>query len=192
MEGKEPPASSYPTIASGTLVSPARESTGWPEIPGITYTGKVNELPLLDYGLEYDFKNVTGIISVEPPMVKSEQSYKTLVPKVDRDGNELAGIRGIEIRVPLGTHTGWALRREGYGKGDLSSLNGMFIPFLKARKERKESDDLRLSLEERYKSHERYVEEVREAAEALVAEGFLLPEDADAEIEKAVKSAVLK
>ncbi len=34
-------------------------------------------------------------------MVKSEQSYKTLVPKVDRDGNELAGIRGIEIRFLL-------------------------------------------------------------------------------------------
>jgi hypothetical protein len=40
MEVKEPPASSYPTIASGTLVSPAREATGWPEIPGIPYTGK--------------------------------------------------------------------------------------------------------------------------------------------------------
>ena len=191
-EGKEPPASSYPTIASGTLVSPAIETTGWPEIPGIPYTGKVNELPLMDYGPGYDFENVTGIISLEPPLVKSDQIYKTLVPKVDSDGNELAGIRGIGIRVPLGTHTGWALRREGYGKGDLSSLNGMFIPFLKARKERKESDDPRLSLEERYKTHERYVEEVREAAEALVAEGFLLPEDAAAEIEKAVKSDVLK
>jgi len=191
-EGKEPPASSYPTIASGTLVSPAREASGWPEIPGIPYTGKVNELPLLDYGPEYDFKNVTGIISLEPPLVKSEQTYKTLVPKVDRDGNELAGIRGIEIRVPLGTHTGWALRREGYGKGDLSSLNGMFIPFLKARKERKESDDPRLSLEERYKTHERYVEEVGKAAQELVGLGFLLPEDAGVLIEKAEGSSILK
>lgn len=191
-EGKEPPASSYPTIESGTLVSPAKEATGWPEIPGIPYTGKVNELPLLDYGPEYDFRNVTGIIAVEPPMVKSEQTYKTLVPKVDRDGNEQAGIRGIEIRVPLGTYTGWALRREGYGKGDLSSLNGMFIPFLKTRNERKESDDPRLSLEERYKIHERYVEEVRKSAQELVSQGFLLPEDADLLIEKAEESKILK
>jgi len=192
MEGTEPPASSYPTIVSGTLVAPGKTATGWPDIPGIPYNGRTNELPLLDYGPEYDFRNVTGVITVEPPRVKSEQTYRTLVPKVDHDGNEIAGIRGIGIRVPLGTYTGWSLRREGYGEGDLSSLNGMFIPFLKARKERKESDDPRLSLEERYKTHERYVEEVREAAEALVAEGFLLPEDAAAEIEKAVKSDVLK
>ena len=192
MAGKEPPASSYPTIASGTLVPSAREATGWPEIPGIPYTGKVNELPHLDYGPEYDFKNVTGIISIEPPLVKSEQVYKTLVPKVDRDGNELAGIRGIDIRVPLGTYTGWALRREGYGKGDLSSLNGMYIPFLKTRKERKESDDPRPSLEERYKSHEGYVEEVAEAAQELASQGFLLPEDADILIKKAEKGNVLE
>jgi len=185
MEGTEPPASSYPTITSGTLVSPVKEATGWPGIPGIPYTGRVNELPLLDYGPGYDFRNVTGIISLEPPRVKSEQTYKTLVPKVDRDGNEIAGIRGIEIRVPLGTYTGWALRREGYGKGDLSSLNGMFIPFLKTRKERKESEDSRLSVEERYRTHERYVEEVRKAAQELVSQGFLLPEDANVLIEKA-------
>jgi len=185
MEGTEPPASSYPTITSGTLVSPVKEATGWPGIPGIPYTGRVNELPLLDYGPGYDFRNVTGIISLEPPRVKSKQTYKTLVPKVDRDGNEIAGIRGIEIRVPLGTYTGWALRREGYGKGDLSSLNGMFIPFLKTRKERKESEDSRLSVEERYRTHERYVEEVRKAAQELVSQGFLLPEDANVLIEKA-------
>jgi hypothetical protein len=185
MEGKEPPVSSYPTITAGTLVLPVKEATGWPGIPGIAYNGRVNELPLLDYGPAYDFRNVTGIISLEPPRVKSEKTYKTLVPKVDRDGNEIAGIRGIEIRVPLGTYTGWALRREGYGKGDLSSLNGMFIPFLKTRKERKESEDPRLSVEERYKTHERYMEEVRKAAQDLVSQGFLLPVDANVLIEKA-------
>lgn len=192
MEDVEPPASSYPTIASGTLSRPDKASTGWPDIPGIPYNGKVNELPLLDYGPEYDFRNVTGVITAEPPRVKSQQTYATLVPKVDYDGNEIAGIRGIGIRVPLGTYTGWALRREGYGKGDLSSLNGMSIPFIKTRKERRESDDPRLSVEERYRTHERYVEAVREAAEALVAEGFLLPEDAAAEIRKAEFSDVLK
>lgn len=192
MEGTEPPASSYPMIASGTLVKPDKAATGWPDIPGIPYNGKVNELPLLDYGPEYDFRNVTGVITLEPPLVKSERNYVTLVPKVDRDGNEVAGIRGIGIRVPLATYTGWALRREGYGKGDLSSLNGMSIPFIKTRKERKESNDPRLSAEERYRTHERYVEAVREAAGELVAEGFLLPEDATAEIEKAEKSDVLK
>lgn len=182
----------YPTIASGTLSAPDKVATGWPDIPELPYNGKVNELPLLDYGTEYDFRNVTGVITLEPPGVKSDQFYKTLVPKVDRDGNEIAGIRSVDIRVPLGTYTGWALRREGYGKGDLSSLNGMSIPFIKTRKERKESGDPRLSVEERYKTHEKYVEAVKEAAEALVTEGFLLPEDAAAEIRKAELGDVMR
>jgi hypothetical protein len=190
-EGKDPPASRYPTIESGNLVSPDKSAIGWPDIPGVPFNGRVNELPLLDYGPQYDFRNVSGIIAKEPPEVKSEQNYKTLVPKVDTDGNEIAGIRGINIRVPLGTYTGWALRREGFGRGDLSSLSGMFIPFKKARKERIETKDRRLSLHERYSSHEKYVEAVRKAAEELVVEGFLLLEDAESEIQKAEKSNVL-
>jgi hypothetical protein len=94
--------------------------------------------------------------------------------------------------VPVGTYTGWALRREGYGKGDLSSLNGMFVPFKETKKGRKAAGDPRLSLVERYGSHEKYVEAVRKAAEELTREGFLLPEDAKAEIEKAERSNVLK
>lgn len=190
-EGKDPPASCYPTIASGDLVSPDKSAIGWPDIPGVPYTGRVNELPLLDYGPQYDFRNVSGILSQEPPKVKSEQPYKTLVPKVDKDGNEIAGIRGINIRVPLGTFTGWALRREGFGEGDLSSLNGMFIPFKNTRNDRIQAKDPRLSLKERYGSHEKYVEAVRKEADELVNEGFLLPEDAREEVEKAEKTNVL-
>ena len=190
-EGKDPPASSYPTIESGDLVSPDKAAIGWLDIPGIPFNGRVNELPLLDYGPLYDFRNVTGILTQEPPKAKSDQLYKTMVPKVDKDGNEIAGIRGINIRVPLGTFTGWALRRKGFGEGDLSSLNGMFIPFKKTRKERIEAKDRRLSLQERYGSHEKYVEAVMKAAEELVKEGFLLPEDAEAEIRIAEKSDVL-
>jgi len=186
LEGKEPPVSTYPTIASGTLTSPDNQSIGWPDIPGVTYTGLVNELPLMDYGPLYDFRNVTGILS-EPPKPKTEEFYKTLVPRVDRDGNEIAGIRSINIRVPVGTYTGWALRREGYGKGDLAALNGMFIPFSKTRKERKVTGDTRLSLEERYGSLEKYMQAVRNAADELVREGYLLPEDTGIEIEKAEK-----
>ena len=192
LEGKEPPKSSYPTIASKTLAAPDKVTIGWPDIPGVTYNGKVNELPLLDYGPQFNFRNVTGILQQEPPDIKSEKNYITLVPRVNRDGNEIAGIRSINIRVPLGTYTGWSLRKEGYGKGDLSSLNGMFIPFKETKKERKAAGDPRLSLVERYGSHEKYVEAVRKAAEELISEGFLLPEDAKAEIERAEKSNILK
>ena len=191
-EGTDPPQSKYPTIASGTLVSPDKSGTGWPDIPAVPYNGKANVLPLLDYGPQYDFINVTGVLQKEPPEIKSEQNYKTMVPKVDKDGNEIAGIRSLDIRVPVGTFTGWALRRDGFGKGDLSSLNGMFIPFKKTKKDRKAVKDPRLSLEERYGSHEKYVEAVRKASEELIREGFLLPDDARNEIENAEKRNILK
>ncbi len=92
VEGKDPPQSKFPTIASGTLVSPDKSGTGWPDIPAVPYNGKANQLPLLDYGPQYDFRNVSGVLQKEPPEVKSEQNYKTMVPGVDKDGNEIAGI----------------------------------------------------------------------------------------------------
>ncbi len=67
----------------------------------------------------------------------------------------------------------------------------MFIPFKNTRKERIEAKDPRPSLQERYGSHEKYVEAVRKAAQELVKDGFLLPEDADAEIRNAEKRDIL-
>jgi hypothetical protein len=32
-----------------------------------------------------------------------------LVPQVDGDGNDIAGIRSLQLAVPLGTYTGWNL-----------------------------------------------------------------------------------
>jgi hypothetical protein len=187
-----PPDSQYPTIASGTLVPPDKQSIDWPEIPDVIYNGRVNELPLIDYGPLYDFKNVTGILQQEPPKIASDKFYTTLVPRVNGDGNEIAGINSVKIMVPLGTYTGWALRKEGFGKGDLASLSGMFIPFSNSRDERISEGDPRLSLEERFVSHKGYVRAVRNAAKDLVKKGFLLFEDAEKEIRDAENSYVLK
>lgn len=192
MNGTMPPPSQYPTIAKKTLVPPDQKSIGWPTIPGVPYTGLINHLPLLDFGPGYNTAKVTGVISNNPPKVLKQSAFGLLVPKVDADGNEVDGIRSVAIRVPLGTHTGWSLRRAGYGEGDLNALNGMFIPFKTTKAERRASGDSRLSLEERYGSHEAYVAAVRKAASDLVKEGFLLPEDAELEIAKADKSSVLK
>jgi len=60
------------------------------------------------------------------------------------------------------------------------------------KEERKTAGDPRLSVEERYRDRERYLKAVVKAAEELVNEGFLLPEDAKIEIEKAEKSNILK
>lgn len=53
-----------------------------------------------------------------------------------------------------------------------------------------QTGDPRLSLQERYGDHHRFVRAVRRAGRELVQERFLLPEDADAFVEAARASDV--
>ncbi len=54
-----------------------------------------------------------------------------LVPQVDRDGNELSGIRLPNVAVPLATYTGWNFRNPSIGQpGELLPLTGSYIPGL--------------------------------------------------------------
>jgi hypothetical protein len=98
--------------------------------------------------------------------------------------------------APLGTYTGWNVISNGMFKGQLCNNNGTgvagFIPFAVTRAERLANGDPRLSLEERYKTHDGYVTAVANAAESLVKQGFLLRADADSMIAQAKASAVLK
>jgi len=113
------------------------------------------------------------------------KKYTVQMPLVDEDGNDLGGLRSPEVMVPVGTHTGWNLRRAGFAEGDLASLAGSFVPFARTRAEREASGDPRHSIEERYASHEDYVRQVAEAARQLQAARFLLEEDADRYVEAA-------
>ena len=105
--------------------------------------------------------------------------YPVFVPRVDQDGNETGGIRAADLVAPLGTHAGWNLRAPGFIEDALCGNSGTFIPFAATAAERLASGDPRLSLEERYGTHEAYVLAVATAAQELVAERFLLPEDAE-------------
>ena len=113
------------------------------------------------------------------------QEYRLQVPEVDGDGNDIAGIRTPEIQVPIGTHTGWSLRKAGVGEGDLFSLTGSFVPFARTKQERELNNDPRLSIEERYASHEVYVNAIANAAHKLVGQSMLLLEDAERYIQAA-------
>lgn len=186
-----PPKSAYPKIADKTLVGPDRRSTGWPDIPGVPYNGRINDGPLLDFGKLYNAGLVTGIVT-EPPLVVKGKFYHVMVPRLDADGNETGGIRTATLQAPLGTYTGWSLRKQGYGEGDLNGLTGMFIPFKKTKAERLAANDPRLSLEERYKDHDGYVAQITRAANELVNQGYLLPGDARQVIAEAGRSDVLK
>jgi hypothetical protein len=187
----DPPASRIPTLHGGTLVDPAQQTIGWPGIPGVTYSGILDGLRLLDYGRRFDIDRESGVVE-EPPRSAGRAAYRVLVPRVNRDGNEVAGVRGVGLEVPLGTYTGWNLRRAGFADGEECGLTGSFIPFARTRVEREASGDPRPSLEERYGDHAGYVAAVRAAAVPLVAAHLLLQADADTLITQADASSVLR
>ena len=89
------------------------------------------------------------------------------------------------LQVPIGTYTGWNLGRKDRFENGLCNLQGSFIPFAATRAERLATGDPRLSIEERYPSKEAYIAAFRKAADDLVAERYLLPEDADLLIRRA-------
>ncbi len=62
----------------------------------------------------------------------------------------------------------------------MCGLAGSFIPFAATKQERLTNGDPRLSLEERYKSAQDYADKRKHAVDALVQQGFVLPEDAEA------------
>ena len=108
-----PPPSQFPRVSDGTLVGASPESYGFPPIPGVTYPGMVNELSEIDY-------------DAQPPKPLSGRKYLILVPKVDEDGNEIAGVRVPNItsraaRIRDGTCDG-----RGLPKGSCSCLARTF------------------------------------------------------------------
>ena len=115
-----------------------------------------------------------------------------MVPRVDSDGNEVAGVASVLHQSPLGTYTGWNTNAGGFYKGRIRTNTGGFIPFPRTKADRVASGDPRLSLEERYGTHEKYVAQVRAAAERLVRGRYLLQDDADRLIGQAAGSKVLK
>jgi hypothetical protein len=168
--GREPPPSRYPRASKQGLAAPDRASMGFPAIPNIEFTGALDARFLLDF-------------SEEPP--RAIAPYPRLAPTVDADGTMRAGVRHPFIQAPLATHTGWNLRRQDAGSGELCVASGMRIPFAKTRSEREANNDPRLSIEERYKSEQDYVAAVKRAADTLVKERLLLKADAEAIVQQA-------
>jgi hypothetical protein len=101
-DGTPAPASRYPRIADGTLVPSVKLN---PAIPGLAMAKGPNEKPRLDFGPDID----KGIISKALPVALKDQ-YRLLVPSVDADGNETAGLALPDITVPTGTAMGWSVR----------------------------------------------------------------------------------
>lgn len=88
----------------------------------------------------------------------------------------MAGIRLPAVAVPTATYTGWNLRADD--DGDACDAAGMVVPFARTEAERAAKGDPRPSLAVRYPIHADYVAKVVAASAGLVADRFLLPEDA--------------
>ena len=88
-KGSAPPASQYPRLADGTLV--AADKVSFPAIPTVQSPRSL------------------------PAVRQQEKPIPFLVPQVDADGNELAGVRTPEITVPVATYTGWNFRNASIG-----------------------------------------------------------------------------
>lgn len=178
-EGAAPPASRYPRIVDGQLAPLG--GVKFPNLPGVAFPTRIHNAFALDYGPDFRSK---GIITIEPPRVGA--GYPALLPQVDADGNETAGIRMPWIQVPLATYTGWNSRAPAIGAPEeLFSFAGSTLPFAKSKAERERTGDPRASIAERYKNRDEYLDKVRGAIRELTAGGYLIESDTTAIMEQA-------
>jgi Alpha/beta hydrolase domain len=161
-DGTAPPASRYPSRADGTLVTPVANAAGFPNVPGFRYGGLVHQPTVVDH-------------DAMPPAKKT--AYPLFVPRIDADGNAVAGIRLPTLVAPVATHLGWNVRKAGFGDGALCGNFGSMLPFARTREERIKANDPRLSIEERYPNAAARAAIIEQAARQLVHDRLLLEDD---------------
>ena len=203
--GREPPDSQVPTFHDRMLVPPDQKSVGFPSVPGVTYTGLKTTRYRFNWGngsngAFYDPRSPNfGIPFANPPInsdglaipfgppyednPKNGPIYPSFVPKTDRDGNDIAGIRLADVTVPVATYTGWALR-SGPQANDGCESSGQFIRFPQTKAERVATGDPRLSSAERYGTLDQYKREVAFALRKMVHHRLLLCEDYVSELDR--------
>jgi hypothetical protein len=162
-KGTLPPDSRYPSRSDATLVPPSADAVGFPQVPGFAYPRRI----------------------AQPTLIKSEDmppskgtAYPVFVPRTDVDGRDIAGIHLPTLEAPAATHTGWNLRKAGFGEGELCDNNGTMIPFAATRDERLKNNDPRLSMAERYPNEGDRQAAIAKATQQLVRDRLVLEEDA--------------
>ena len=170
-EGTAPPPSVYPKIADGTLVPVAE--VRFPKIPGL------GDPRLLKAGGRVSNPQWAGGAGagVELPL---------LVPQVDTDGNDIAGIRMPDVAVPLGTATGWVFRSASMSSPlEPVLLRGAWVPFAATRGQREAAHDPRPALAERYASREVYLSQVKDVLQKLITQRLLSAQDLESQLKQA-------
>lgn len=171
--GIKPPPSQLPKIADGSLVDLDTYRKRFPKIPGVQVPESFFMPFRLDYGPRWRSE---GIVDHVPPKIGPR--YGNLVPQVDEDGNELAGIHLPDIAVPLATNVGWRLRTQGNpAAGTLERWSGSQWPFARTPEEARQSGDPRRSILERYPTKAEFLAQVTQSVLELKRQRFLLNED---------------
>jgi hypothetical protein len=174
-----PPASVYPHLADGQLTS--LPGLKFPALEGVTTPQHPRVARRLDFGPEFESR---GVILQEPPKVTG--AFPVLVPQVNADGIDLGGVRLPEVSVPLATLTGWNLRSAQRGAQDqIAEFYGSTFPLAKTKEQRAAAHDTRLSMAERYASREDYLKRATAAADELIRQRFVMPQDRDFVVERA-------
>jgi hypothetical protein len=172
---REPPPSRFPRLADGTAVTRAVNLSAYRGLPGVTPVD-ATRLPInraLDLGPQ-----ASEGIGEYPP--KEGEAYPTFVAGLDEDLNELIGVRLPDLTVPVGSHTGWnaATVFTGDPMSSPRSINfGLTRFFSRSEEEAHSVGDSRKSLNLRYAGRNEYVALVRQAAQQLIDEGYVLLED---------------
>ena len=178
VDDRPPPASAYPTLGASTLVPIG--ALKFPAIRDVKAPSVIHQAYHVDYGPRW----AAGIVTRDPPGVGT--AFPALVSQVDADGNEVAGIRGLELLAPLATYTPWQLRGgDGTDAGELTDFLGTYLPLPRTDAERQRWGDSRVSIERRYADKGDYLAKAARAAQSLVGGGLLLREDVARVLERA-------
>ena len=169
-KGTTPPDSNHPRLDDGTAVPSESLNSSFQAFPEFGFPDHVRHLDRLDFGPD------EGVTENLPPLIG--KPYPALVPNVDADGNDVAGIRLPDVAAPLATVTGWNLRHpDTGGPGQTHQILGSTVPFAFTKQDRQDNSDPRPSIEERYASKEDYLDRVEGVARGLVTERYMLEED---------------
>jgi hypothetical protein len=182
IDGRQPPASAVPRIADGTAVTAAEHLAAFPSIPGahLPEPGGVAVVRRADLGPALD----AGIVRLPPVL---GDPYATFVTAADPDGIDRAGIRLPELVAPVATWTGWNPRRHIPGLPDVvHEFAGSVFPLPRTAEEAAATGDPRPSIAERYADRASYAAAAEAATAALVRDGYLLAEDAEVAIRRAL------
>ncbi|MCP4571605.1 MAG: tetratricopeptide repeat protein [bacterium] len=183
--GVLPPNSQIPRIADGTLVGLDAVRERFPRVPGLHLPESFYHPYRLDPGPRWANQ---GIADHVPPVTGPR--YVCLVPQVDADGNEVAGIRLPEVEAPLATICGWNLRNPSFSHS-LGRNSGRSWPLTTEVDARRESGDTRPAIGERYASPADYRDRAVACADRLLAERLILPRDHEVMLEAAAKQSSL-